>query len=312
LAIALKPSHGLDQEALRLCANVHKLDLHIMNVSGTFENSKCGLVCILGGEMQPLYPLDEGFACHDDETGICRKGQCVNKLREARQECARLHNLNLEQFNTTGTGYSQDGCALDCYIAGQRASSNAQNEGNVCDGRSGICHNGQCIEQIMTPTPTTTNSPSVTHPPEYYKNPANLKSIRITHVQVESNTEINSELSAAICIKSEAMWRNTTKMEGCTQERLCKTSRQRFGSFPVIPWTVVCDFKIHDANDAIFMAILQKSIIDNKDVIFTWESYSLEDVLNSKVFRLPSVSVGGASSSTWRMSIFLIIEFAFK
>lgn len=156
---------GQDDEALRECANLHRIAIqNIPNSKGSFENSKCLLKCTVADQLLSSDPINEGFACPLEPSGKCKAGVCVGG-DSALVECTKLHNLDFKKLNNKGTDYSNDHCTLSCAIDGTVMATHAVHEGAACPANSrGVCIKGKCTTDGATPDPNshedTTQEPS--------------------------------------------------------------------------------------------------------------------------------------------------------
>jgi len=204
LSFFLLSAQGLDLEALHLCSNVHRADVHEMkDVDALFVSNGCGLRCFLNGGWLLVDPINEGWSCPGDSLGICRKGECVNKEPEAMDECSKKHGLNFSAIHSAGTGYRNDHCAVECIIDGQQVSLNVRNQGLPCRKDSGFCANGICEQHGQ-----------ITHNVSYYRDTHNLESMIITVVYVEFYEKQNhSNTFVRLCLVPA--WNST--MADCSQ-----------------------------------------------------------------------------------------------
>jgi len=207
--VSLFPVHGLDLEALHLCSNVHRADIHEMkNVDALFVSNGCGLRCFLNGGWLLTDPINEGWSCPGDSLGICKNGVCVNHEPGAMDECSKKHGLNFSAIHGANAGYRNDHCAVECIIDGQQVSLNDRNQGMPCRKDSGFCANGICEQHGQ-----------VTHNASYYRDPHHLESMNITIVYYEYYQNLNhSNTFATLCLLPA--WNST--VADCRQT--CKTA----------------------------------------------------------------------------------------
>ena len=134
-SIVLAETDDSNNEALRLCGNIHHTDIHLMHhPHAAFSNSRCFLHCYDGDHVLSSNAINDGFPCPGNPTaGVCHHGFCVDFLAEALHQCTNLHSTDFAHLNSSGTAFVNDHCALRCAVAGNTLSMNNLNEGGVCD-----------------------------------------------------------------------------------------------------------------------------------------------------------------------------------
>ena len=122
-------------EALRLCVNIHHMDIHNMkHPHAAFSNNHCFLTCYDGSRTLSSTPINDGFICPENPSaGICRNGACVDEKADAISQCSTIHKTDFSKINSTGTAFVNDHCALRCVVGGIALSMNHLNEGRICE-----------------------------------------------------------------------------------------------------------------------------------------------------------------------------------
>lgn len=65
-------------DPVRECGNIHRIDFHGMNMSGTaYTNQGCILICAISGQIASWNLINEGFTCPENRDGICEEGECL-------------------------------------------------------------------------------------------------------------------------------------------------------------------------------------------------------------------------------------------